>query len=479
MHASSASALALARDDARALALIERHGRTATAFRALGAGLEHWFLCDDRGDRGLVAYYRTPGALISAGEPVSAPHDAIAVADAFVAFAASQRCRASFFATEGSLAPSPRFRRVMLGEQPVWNPRAWGDHVAQHRSLREQLRRARAKGVTVQIVDADALRAPVRHTALQQLIARWFASRPMARLGFLVEVDPFEWLSHRRSFVATRAGAPVALLSIVPVPTREGWLFEHLLRDPDAPNGTAELLVHHAMLALAADGVSWVTLGLAPLAGPVSGWLRLVRTWSRPLFNFDGLASFKRKLRPHGWEPIYLEYPRDHSSGRAMLDGLRAFAGGSFWRFGARTALRGPAVLLQALEWLLVPWTLLLALAPTFPWFPSAAVQAAWVCFDVLLLSGLRALRARGRTVGAIARATAWHLSRGLAIAVSADAVLTIAQAVWWNRTSTTSLMAWSIVLLACAGPLLASMVLWGATRRIRTMQPSRLSHRR
>ena len=471
------------RDEARALALIQRHGRTATAFRALGAGLEHWFLTDAQGDRGVVAFYRTPGALVSAGEPIAAAHDAIAVAEAFVVFAASQRCRVSFFATEGILAASPRFRRVMLGEQPVWDPQSWADHVAHHRSLREQLRRARAKGVVVQTFDADAMREPMHRAALERLIDRWFAARPMARMGFLVEVDVFAWLSHRRSFVAMRDGVPVALLSIVPVPARGGWLFEHLLRDPDAPNGTAELLVHHAMLQLASDTVSWATLGLAPLAGPVSGWLRTVRSGSRPLFNFDGLAAFKRKLRPQRWEPIYLAYPREQSSVRAMIDGLRAFAGGPLWRFGARTVMRGPSVLLHALEWLLVPWTMLLALAPTYPWFPSRAVQGAWVLFDLLLLVGLRALRAKERATGTPARRTArrdaWQLSRALAIAVSADAVLTIVQAVWWNRSSMHGATEWSIVSLACLGPSLASVVLWGATRRMDRLQTSPPSNRR
>lgn len=482
-----ASVVAPVRDDARALALIQRHGRTATAFRALGAGLEHWFLTDAEGDRGLVAYSRTPGAMVSAGEPVAAPHDAIAVAEAFVVFAASERCRVSFFATEGILAASPRFRRVMLGEQPVWDPQSWADHVAHHRSLREQLRRARAKGVVVQTFDADAMREPMHRASLERLIDRWFAARPMARMGFLVDVDVFAWLSHRRSFVAMRAGVPVALLSIVPVPTREGWLFEHLLRDPDAPNGTAELLVHHAMLRLASDRVSWVTLGLAPLTGPVSGWLRTMRRWSRPLFNFDGLASFKRKLRPQGWEPIYLAYPREQSSVRAMIDGLRAFAGGPLWRFGARTLIRGPSVLLHALEWLLVPWTILLALAPTSPWFPSRAVQGAWVLFDVLLLFGLRALRAKERATGTparhvsrrVSRRDAWQLSLALAIAVSVDAVLTITQAVWWNRTAIHDATGWSIVLLACLGPSLASVMLWGAARRMDTLQTSPPSDRR
>ncbi len=466
VSSASAPASAPARDDARALALIQRHGRTATAFRALGAGLEHWFLADARGDCGLVAYRRTAGAMVSAGEPVAAPHDAIAVADAFVAFAASQRCRVSFFATEGILAASPRFRRVMLGEQPVWDPQSWADHVSHHRSLREQLRRARAKGVTVQTFDADAMREPGRRALLEALIDRWFASRPMARMGFLVDVDPFAWLALRRSMVAMRGSTPVALLSMVPVPTRGGWLLEHLLRDPDAPNGTAELLVDHAMRELAADGVLWATLGLAPLAGPVSGWLRTIRTLSRPLFNFDGLAAFKRKLRPQQWEPIYLAYPREQSSVRAMLDGLRAFAGGPLWRFGLRTLLRGPAVLLHALEWLLVPWTVLLALAPTSPWFPSGIIHGAWVGFDVALLFGLRALRAGGQKNGSI-----WRLSRVVAIAVTTDGLLTVAQAIWWSRTTVSSALGWSIVLIACLGPFLAAAVLWGATRRLEQLR--------
>jgi phosphatidylglycerol lysyltransferase len=453
------------RDNARALALIRRHGRTATAFRALGGKMEHWFLTDDTGDRGLVAYRRTPGALVAAGEPISDAHDAIAVAAAFVQFAASEGCRASFFATEETLAASPSFGRLMLGEQPVWGPQWWADHLAHHRSLREQLRRARAKGVTVHALDAEAMREPSRRASLERLIARWLAARPMAPMGFLVEVDPFAWLSERRSIVAMRDGRPMALLSMVPVPKRDGWLVEHLLRDPEAPNGTAELLVDRAMRDLAADGVPWVTLGMAPLAGAVSGWLRTIRSVSRPLFNFDGLAAFKRKLRPQHWEPIYLVYPRDQPSVRAMIDGLRAFAGGPLWRFGIRTLLREPRVLLHALEWLLVPWTVLLAVAPTESWFPSGIVHSAWVAFDLGLLFALRALRVGVRPAG-----SRWRLSRAIAIAVTTDVVLTIMQAVWWNRTIIMGAFGWSIVMIACLGPALAAAVLWGANRRLKQL---------
>ena len=174
---------------------------------------------------------------------------------------------------------------------------------------------------------------------------------------------------------ANQVFRPVALLSLAPVAARNGWFLEHLLRDPSAPNGTSEAVVDFAMRALAFEGVTWATLGLAPLSGPVSGWLRVARNAAAPFYNFAGLSAFKRKLRPSSWEPIYLAYPRERHSVWAMLDALRAFAGGSLLMFGSRTVLRGPPPLLRALQWSLIPWTIALALWPREPWFSALFIQ--------------------------------------------------------------------------------------------------------
>lgn len=445
------------RDDARALRLVEQWGRTATAFQVLSPGLSHWF--DEA--RGMVAYVDTGRAWVAAGEPVAAPVDAIAVAQQFVVAARSAQRRASFFATEGILASSPSFRRLLIGEQPVWDPQRWRAHVQSHRSLREQLRRARAKRVRVREIEPTTLtREPTLRGALDAVVTHWLAARPMPPMQFLVEVSPLHHLDARRVFVAERDRRVIGMLSLAPVPTRRGWLFEHLLRDPAAPNGTSELLVDAAMTAVCGDGVSWATLGLAPLAGPVPAWLRRIRSLCRPLFNFDGLAAFKRKLRPQGWEPIYLAFPADASGVHALLDGLRAFAGGPLWRFGLRTVLRGPGPLLTLLEWLLVPWTVALALAPTTPWFPSIGIHATWVVFDVMLYVALRYARRQ-------ASLAALRLS---AVAVSIDTLLTFWQAVVWNVPRVSSAFEAVVVAVACAGPLLASVVLWGAERRHQRM---------
>lgn len=458
-------------------ALFERHGRTATAFRALGGDLSHW---EDTEADAFVGFARVPGAWVAAGEPV-APLDALApVAQRYLDAAAREGKRASFFATEGRLTTVPSLRRQLIGEQPVWDAREWSTHLASHRSLREQIRRARAKQVTIRALTPAEMSSAGWQAPLRALIERWRATRSMSAMGFLVTVDLETHAAARRTWVAIRNGTLMGLLSLAPVPARGGWIMEHLLRDPDAPNGTAEQLVDTAMRTMAADGVPWVTLGLAPLHGNVGPWLTRIRTWSRPLFNFEGLALFKRKLRPSHWEPVYLAWPSAATPGRtwwrgvmAMRDGLRAFAGGSLVAFGARTVLRGPRPLLRMLEWLLVPWTALLALAPTAPWFPSTSVHASWVAFDGALLLALRQLHHGVARRGTAARRVSATLATGIASAITVDAVLTLWQAFAWNAPRASHAGDWLVLVIACAGPAVTAPAMWGAARRLRQLAAS------
>src|SRR5690606_9431657 len=128
---------------------------------------------------------------------------------------------------------------------------------------------------------------------------------------------------------------------------------EDLLRDPAAPNGTTERLVDAAMRAVADEGCTYVTLGLAPLAG-VSGWLARVGRLSRRLYDFAGLAAFKARLRPERWEPIFLAHPHGERSVRAIADALAAFARGGLLRFGVETILRVPSMVIEGLALALV-----------------------------------------------------------------------------------------------------------------------------
>ncbi len=439
-----------ATDRVRVLELLQGHAWNATAFQVLEEGFHYAF--DDRA-RACVAYVETRGAWVVAGAPIADEGALAAVTERFVASARAAGRRASFFAVEERFLRATGLASVRIGEQPSWDPAAWDATVRGAASLREQLRRARAKGVSVRPVASEAMEdsSSAERRAVEALIARWLGSKGMAPMGFLVDVQPFGFARERRYFVAEREGAVVGFLAAVPVYARNGWLFEDLLRSPDAPNGTAELVFDAAMRALAAEGSHYVTLGLAPLAG-ASGWLGVAKVWTRALYDFDGVRAFKAKLRPHAWEPIYLAYPEGTLANVALYDALAAFARGSFARFGAETLLRGPAVVVRTLGALLVPWTLLLAEAPA-RFFPFAWSKGAWVAFDVALAASLLALAARWR---------AW-LGTAVAVAATVDAATTWAETLAWNVPHARTALDWVVAAIACAAPTLASLILWGA----------------
>lgn len=114
----------------------------------------------------------------------------------------------------------------------------------------------------------------------------------------------------------------------------------------------------------------------------------------------------------------------------------------------------------------------MLAVAPTDPWFPSIAIHAAWVGFDIALIGALRVQRRTGNA----------RLARAIAIAVSLDALLTTVQAVWWNAPRAHHALEVIAMIVACAGPLIAAPVLWGAVRRLHAVGarlPSGIRQRR
>lgn len=315
-------------DRSRAHAIVRRHGRVSTSFQTLERGLSYHFDGD-----GYVAFAETGRAWVAAGAPVAPPERVDEVARSFVRAARAAGRRPRFFGVDADLGGAA-LRHTLIGEEPWWHPTEWDATLRRVRSLREQLRRARAKGVHVREVQPSA----VDHRALSDLAERWLETRRMAPMGFLVQLDPFRYLDDRLYLVAERDDTLLGMLVAAPIFGRQGWLVEHIFRDPEAPNGTAELLIDAVMRHAVETGAREVSLGHAPLAGPVNRTLRVMRRLGRFLYNFRGLEAFKRKLRPHRLDPLYLAYPARERGIVAVIDVLRAFAPEGLLRFGLRTA---------------------------------------------------------------------------------------------------------------------------------------------
>ncbi|MDI1445902.1 DUF2156 domain-containing protein [Polyangium sp. 6x1] len=314
---------------------VHRFGRDTVAFQSLAPGMRAW----RDGAGGWVAFADTGRAWIAVGSPLCAPEHTGRTARAFVQAARGVGRRAGFCAVE-DFPRDAFFERLLLGRQPVWDPLQWDRVLAGRRSLREQIRRARAKGVRARVVNAEELGGELG-AAIAALSARWCAGRRGGALGFLLSVDLFYRPSERLYVVAERGARLCAVLAAVPVPGRGGWFFEDILRADDAPNGTVELVVDAAMKGLGAAACGRVTMGLVPLAGPLPQGLRLLRRIGHNVYDFEGLRAFRARFAPEAWEPVWFVRPRDTSEIVALWDVASALTGGHPLRFAFRAWAEG------------------------------------------------------------------------------------------------------------------------------------------
>ena len=442
----------------RALAFLKQHGWNSTSFQVLEPGFRYWF----DGNDACVAYVDTGRAWVVAGAPIAPREHFPEVTHRFLQAARKANRRVSCFGTEPRFHEAVGWRAMRIGDQPIWIPADWAETLSRAKSLREQLRRARAKGVAVRRLDPSELEASHETRAqLDRLIARWLAARPMATMGFLVQVHPYTFPEERRCFVAEQGSRILGLLGIVPVYARGGWFFEDFLSEPGAPNGTIELLIDAGMRVAVEERIPWVTLGLVPLVGDVLPWLRVFRRVGVGFYDFAGLRAFKAKFKPRTWDPIYLSHPSETAARQAILDTLSAFSQGGLFSFGVRTLTRGPAVVMRALAILLIPWTLVLSLPSSSAWFPSEAWRWGWVTFDIAICGVLYYLSERWNPV----------LSDALATAITLDAALTLAQAIAFDLPRHHS--AWGVLVSAVAvlAPTFAATLLWTGRAHRRTRE--------
>jgi len=435
---------------------LTRFGTDAVGFQGLESSIAWWY--DDAPPAGTAAaqpYLDTGRSWIAVGRPLAAAGVTATAAARFSAAARAHGRRAVFFGVE-ALDAFAGFRTLALGLQSVLLPAQWPETLRRSRKLREQLRRARAKGVTVRIVDAIDLApgTPLRDH-VERLRMEWLGSRHMEAMTFLVAVEPFHAPAHHLYVVAERRGRPVQFLSAVPIPAARGWLFEDMLRGPEAPNGTTELVLDLALRTIA-DRAEWATPGLTPLAGGIAWWLEAARAAAAPLYDFDGLRRFRARLSPARWSTVWMVWDRGPAA-LVLLDVLRAFAGGRLVMFGIRSIVRhanGPP---WAVAMPLVPWIGLLvgllatghagalALAP--------AALAGWIVFDIVLawLMFRAASRPRARRLAA------------LTMAAAVDAVWSIQHLA--HAGLGPSLLTAALRALAAAGPIVGAIGLAWASR--------------
>ena len=269
---------------------------------------------------GAIIYSEFGRVWLAAGDPLARIEDMPRLARQFAALAKRKGRTVAFVpasaAFSRTIAPS-ELTALKVGAAPYFDLQTWNPRGDAAKKLRAGVNQARRLGIVVDAISDIHDESLKQETA--QLCLRWLgARRGAATFGWLIALDPFMHSDYKKYFAARCDGKLVGFLAASPMPARNGWYLEDVLREPDAPQGTATLLVVEALAGLKQEGFALATLGTAPLAldGPeempasqhpvVAGGLRLASRQLSGFYNFEGLRRFKGKFVPSWWESEYV-----------------------------------------------------------------------------------------------------------------------------------------------------------------------------
>jgi lysylphosphatidylglycerol synthetase-like protein (DUF2156 family) len=295
------------------------YGYNVHSLVSIAPGAEMWSSPDTDG---AVIYGEFGHVWLAAGDPLAPPDEAAELARQFASFAKRRNRVVAFVPTTAEFARrvAPRhFSALKIGASPYFDLQTWNPRGDCAKKMRAGVNQAKRAGVAIEMA-VDLNESFKRETA--QLCMQWLGARPApTTFGWLVALDPFVHAEYKKYFAARVNGQLVGFVGASPIPARKGWYLEDVISDPNAPQGTATLLVVEALKQLKEEGATLATLGTAPLAedGPneipiehhfSERTLDLASRHLHSFYNFDGLRRFKSKFVPSWWESEYALAPR-------------------------------------------------------------------------------------------------------------------------------------------------------------------------
>lgn len=293
------------------------HGYNAHALVGIAAGTRLW-TCPET--EGAVAYNEFGKVWLVPGDPLASIENLAKVSDCFLQKARAEGRVVGFMpATEQFAKQSSRLglRAIKIGSAPYFDLATWAPRGDRAKKARAGVNQARRAGVYVsEVVNIDE--RLIRETAC--LCKSWLTTRRSAiRFEWLFTVDLFKHHEQKKYFTARDAnGKLVGFLAASPIPARDGWYLEDVLRSRHAPNGTTDLLVVAVLDSLKHSGARLATLGTALMAaeGVADPDIHVNSLLSRAVwflargcsvfYNFDGVRRFKAKFAPSWWESEYV-----------------------------------------------------------------------------------------------------------------------------------------------------------------------------
>lgn len=200
------------------------------------------------------------------------------------------------------------------------------------RDLQRKMRHAEKEGVKiVDVVIGDPVPEGVQRK-VDERVKDWLAGRKGKQVH-ISEIHPWQDMEHRQySYAIDKEGTIHALVVMAQLSPEHGWQVKYSLDFPNAPNGTIELIVTHAMKLVAQAGAPSITFG----AGATSDFKPAhnlkgtrVKVLSKTYhtvaaeLKLNNKTEFREKLGAQQ-DPIYLCYP-PHGLGPMGVKAILSF----------------------------------------------------------------------------------------------------------------------------------------------------------
>ena len=293
------------------------HGYNAHALVGITTGTRLW-TCPET--EGAIAYNEFGKVWLAPGDPLASVENLAKVSDCFLQKARAEGRVVGFMPASEQFAKQSSglgLRAIRIGSAPYFDLATWAPRGDRAKKARAGVNQARRAGVHVGEVREIDERL-IRETAC--LCKSWLTTRRSAiRFEWLFTVDLFQHKEKKKYFTARDAnGKLVGFLAAIPIPARDGWYLEDVLRSKNAPNGTTDLLVVEVLDSLKQCGAKLATLGPALMAteGVTDPGIHVSSVLSRAVwfmarccsifYNFDGVRRFKAKFAPSWWESEYV-----------------------------------------------------------------------------------------------------------------------------------------------------------------------------
>jgi phosphatidylglycerol lysyltransferase len=300
---------------------VRRWGRTAFSFDVLEAPERYEYFASERVPGAVVAFRRVGSVDAVMGEPLAPLESMGEVTHEFLASrGALGRKVVGFCASEefARAAAQMGAAAAQITAEPELDPVSYEPVGGSAKKLRAYARRLLRAGVRGVALPAGTRRFdPEFRRAAEGIVAAW-KDRARHTSAHILEIDLWVRAEEKRYFAVFDPKSSDRLWSLLvahPVHGNEGFHLCHLMRHPDAPKGTNELVVLTAIETLGDEGVRYATFGpyAVPFAGEFIGFgpvaERIVRWLYQIAARWIGYGSsveFYRKIQAGPWRPRFL-----------------------------------------------------------------------------------------------------------------------------------------------------------------------------